>query len=349
MTQNKTLIFKKVPTTFPVPGEHLTVEDRGFDPSAPPPAGGITVENLWASLDPYQRGRMRPSGTKSYSAAYELDGPVSNDSVSRVLKSDSPDYKEGDLIVAHVPIAEYAVLSKEYLAAVRHKIDNPYNLDLGLFLGALGMPGRTAWSSLYEIGKPQKGETIFVSSAAGAVGQLVGQIAKREGLRVIGSVGTDEKLEFIEKELEFEGFNYKKEKPADALKRLAPNGIDIYYENVGAEHLEAALDAMRERGRIVASGMISQYNLAPGEQYGIKNLMLIVAKRITMRGFIVSDPDFGPVYHEDHQTKLQKWLADGSVKAKLDVTEGIDKAPEGLVGMLQGKNFGKAVVKIKAE
>ncbi|KAK4096779.1 NAD(P)-binding protein [Parathielavia hyrcaniae] len=352
---NKTLLFQKIPTALPVPGEHLVLRDLGFDPEAPPPPGGMTLSVLWASLDPYLRGRMRPSHVRSYVPALELESPVTNACVARVLKSDvsaeAGGYKAGDLVVASLPLGEYAVLDAEGVKkAVERKVDNRSGLDdLGLFLGPLGMPGLTAWSSLYEIGKPNKGETIFVSSAAGAVGQLVGQVAKREGLRVIGSVGSDEKLEFITKELGFEGFNYKKEKPGDALKRLAPDGLDIYYENVGGEQLEAALDAMKDWGRIVVCGMISQYNLPPQEKYGVKNLFLITSKRLTMRGFIVGDPDFGPKYTKDHQEKLSKWLADGSVKVKLSVTEGIDNVADELVGVFEGKNFGKAVIKIKDE
>jgi NADPH-dependent curcumin reductase CurA len=367
---NKTLIFKKVPTARPVPGEHLVVEDLGFDPSAPPPPGGVTLSILYASFDPYQRGRMRPTSVKSYSQAYELGAPITNDTVSRVLKSDTDRFQPGDLVLGHLPTGEYATLTKEQLPTLRSKVNNPHGLkDLGLFIGPLGMPGLTGWSSLHEIGKPKKGETIFISSAAGAVGQVVGQIAKREGLKVIGSVGSDDKLEFITKELGFDGgFNYKKESPKDALARLAPEGIDIYYENVGGEHLEAALDAMKEFGRIVACGMvslhrvdemcwdhtltnrqISQYNLSADERYGVKNLFLVVTKRLTMRGFIVTDPGFWDKYAAEHQEKMQQWLAEGSVKAKLDVIDGIDKAAEGLVGIFEGKNFGKAVLKIKDE
>jgi len=256
---NKTLIFKSVPSGLPVAGKDLVVEDRPFDKDAPPPAGGLTVEILSASFDPYQRGRMRAAGSKSYSAAYPLNSPINNSVVARVLKSDTDAYAPGDLVVAFLPIAEYAAIKKEELGAIQRKVENKKGLkDFGLWLGPLGMPGLTGWSSLYEIGKPKKGETIFISSAAGAVGQVVGQIAKREGLRVIGSVGDDEKLEFITKELGFDGgFNYKKEKPADALARLVPEGIDIYYENVGGEQLEAALDQMNDHGRIVACGMVS--------------------------------------------------------------------------------------------
>ncbi len=259
MVTNKTLIFKKVPTAAPVPGEHLVIEDRGFDPAAPPPPGGVTLSVLYASFDPYQRGRMRDASVKSYSPAYELNAPIINDTVSRVIKSDTDAYKPGDLVLGHLPIAEYAVLTKEQLKTLRGKVQNPLGLkDLGLFIGPLGMPGLTGWSSLHEIGQPKAGETIFISSAAGAVGQVVGQIAKREGLRVIGSVGSDDKLDFIINELGFDGgFNYKKEKTKDALARLAPEGLDIYYENVGGEQLEAALDAMKDYGRIVACGMVS--------------------------------------------------------------------------------------------
>ena len=209
------------------------------------------------------------------------------------------------------------------------------------------MPGLTAWSSFYEIGKPKKGETIFISAASGAVGQIVGQLAKHEGLTVIGSVGDDKKLSFIQSELGFDaGFNYKKEKPADALARLAPNGIDIYYENVGGEQLEAAISSLNMFGRVIACGMISQYNATPGTEYPIRNLMNVVKQRLTIRGFIVGDADMGPKYHKEHQEKLQKWLSEGSFKATVSVTEGIDGAVEGFIGMLEGKNFGKTVLQV---
>lgn len=256
MTQNKTLIFKKIPTGFPVPGEHLATEDRPIDLDAEAPKGGIVVSILYASFDPYLRGKMRESGTKSYSPAFEIDSPVTNSVVAKVLKSGSHDFKEGDLVVAYLPIAEYAIIPEPKAAHVR-KIHNEHNLDLGMFLGPLGMPGLTAYSALHKIGKPKKGETVFVSSAAGAVGQVVGQVAKNEGLKVIGSVGTDEKLDFITKQLGFDGgFNYKKESAFDALPRLAPNGIDIYFENVGGEQLDAALANMNTHGRIPVCGMV---------------------------------------------------------------------------------------------
>ncbi|CAI6339253.1 unnamed protein product [Periconia digitata] len=348
MVQNKGIIFKNVPEGMPVAGKDLVVEDRPFDLDQSIPEGGIIVKNLYASFDPYQRGRMRAANVKSYSAPFELGKPITNSALMKVLKSNSSKFSPGDLITTMglSPTEEYTLYEKKYVDSF-NKLSNPYNLDLKHFVGALSMPGLTAWSSFFEIGQPKKGETIFISAASGAVGQLVGQLAKHEGLTVIGSVGDDSKLDYILKELKFDaGFNYKKEKPADALARLAPNGIDIYYENVGGEHLEAAINAMNNFGRIVACGMISQYNSKPEDVYPIRNLMQVVAKRLTMRGFIVGDPNFGPKYGKDHQEKLQKWLSEGTFFARYSVTEGIDNGVDGLLGLFTGKNFGKAILQI---
>lgn len=348
MVQNKGLIFKKVPSGWPVLGEDIAVENRSFDLDVAIPEGGLIVKNFYASFDPYQRGRMRDPESNSYSPPFELGKPMTAASIFKVLKSNNNQFVAGDVLITLfvTPIEEYSLLDKNTVATCR-KLENPYNLDPKLFLGPLGMPGLTAWSSFYEIGQPKKGETIFISAASGAVGQLVGQLAKHEGLKVIGSVGSQEKLDYITKELKFDaGFDYKTEKPADALARLAPNGIDIYYENVGGEQLEAAIDALNDFGRIVASGMISQYNVKPGESYPIHNLMQTVTKRLTIRGFIVSDENMGPKYAKEHKEKMQKWLADGTITAKLGITDGIDGAAEGFLGMLQGKTFGKAVLQI---
>ncbi|KAG9188208.1 hypothetical protein G6011_02131 [Alternaria panax] len=348
MVQNKGLIFKNVPEGWPKPGQDLAVEARDIDLDQKLPDGALLVKNFYASFDPYQRGRMHAPDAKSYVPPFELGQPITNRSIFKVVKSNSDKFKEGQTLITMgiSPIEEYSVFDKDAVANCI-ELENPYNLDPKYFLGPLGMPGLTAWSSFYEIGQPKKGETIFISAASGAVGQLVGQLAKHEGLTVIGSVGDDKKLEFITKELNFDaGFNYKKEKAADALARLAPNGIDIYYENVGGEQLEAAINTLNDFGRIVACGMISQYNAKPGEQYPITNLMQVVAKRLTIRGFIVSDENMGPKHHKEHQEKLQKWLSEGTFKAKISVTEGIDNAVDGFIGMLEGKNFGKAVLQI---
>merc|ERR1712098_661859 len=341
MVQNKGVIFKQIPQGLPVPGKDLAVEAREFDIDQAPPKGGVTTKNFYASFDPYQRGRMRDANKKSYSPPYTLGEPIGNGTVAKVIKSDNEKFAAGDLVVGMIPTEEYSALPQQSADALR-KVDNPYNLDLKVFIGALGIPGLTAYSSLYEIGKPQKGETIFVSSAAGAVGQLVGQLAKHEGLRVIGSVGSDEKLQYI-KSLGFDdGFNYKSEKPLDALKRLAPEGIDIYYENVGGEQLQAAIECLNKHGRIVACGMISDYNARDdSERYCVTNLMQVVGKQLTMRGFLVGDADMGPKWAQEHQEKVRRWLKDGTFKARTHVW-GIQEADKGFVGMLRGENLGKA-------
>lgn len=334
-----------------------------------PPAGGVITKNYYASFDPYQRRRMASPEKKSYFPPFELGKPITNSVISKVLKSSNSKFKEGDLVIGMIPIEEYSIIPASSIANnMLRKLDNPYNLDLKLFLGALGMPGLTAYSSLYSIGEPKKGETIFISAASGAVGQVVGQLAKHEGLTVIGSVGSDAKLEFIKNDLKFDnGFNYKKEKPREALARLAPDGIDIYYENVGGEQLDAALEAMTNHGRIgqltyisrrsrrsveayaalVTCGMISQYNAKPEEQYPIKNLSNVVWKRLKMQGFIVGDPEMGAKYAAEHQMNVAKWLSENTFISKQSNTEGIDNAVDGFLGMLKGENFGKAVLTIR--
>lgn len=346
--ENKALIFKKVPTGFPVPGEHLTIENVPFDSSAPAPEGGITVQILYSSFDPYLRGRMRDPGVKSYSAPFPTGQPIISHGIAKVLKTNNDSFGEGSLVVGILPIQEYAAVPGPSTKLLR-PLQNPLKLqDIRSFIGPLGMPGLTAYSSLYEIGKPKKGETIFVSSASGAVGQVVGQLAKHEGLRVIGSVGSDDKLDYIIKDLGFDGgFNYKKEQPTDALTRLAPHGIDIYYENVGGEQLDAALASMNDFGRIVTCGMISQYNVGVKDRYGVKNIYMIVSKRLTMRGFIVGDPGMGDKYAKEHNERVSQWIKDGSFKPMISETSGIDKAAEGLVGIFRGENFGKAVLKLQ--
>ncbi|KAJ5226325.1 hypothetical protein N7468_007550 [Penicillium chermesinum] len=327
---NKALVFKKVPQGYPVAGQDLVIEEISYDSSVATPKNGVVLESLYASFDPYMRGRMRNPEIKSYAPPFTLNKPVVNDVIGKVLKSDNAGFKEGDLVIGQLPLQQFVALDDKAVAGIK-KLENPLGLeDIRVFLGPL-------------IGKPKKGETIFVSAASGAVGQIVGQLAKHEGLRVIGSVGSDEKLDFILKDLGFDaGFNYKKEKPADALKRLAPEGIDIYYENVGGEHMEAALDSLRQWGRVVLCGLISEYNSAP---YPITNISNVLTKRLTVRGFIVFDPDMGPLHVKAHQENVAKWIKDGSFKVRLHQTDGIDNAADGLIGIFTGKNFGKAVLK----
>jgi NADPH-dependent curcumin reductase CurA len=283
-TKNLGLVFTKVPSHMPVPGEHIKVQDTGaFDlDQTLPSTGGLILETLYASLDPYLRGLLRDASVKSYMPAVPLGSPISAATLSRVLRSNMEGYAAGDVVRLMLPIQQYNVYvhgsgsdagkdASEWQKPF--KVPNPDDegLDLRHYLGALGMPGLTAYSSLYEIGKPKRGETIVVSSAAGAVGQLVGQLAKHEGLTVLGSVGSDDKLDFIINELGFDGgWNYKTEKSTKAaIERLLREqkakkegasttkdgeedetpGIDIFYDNVGGEQLDGAFECLNLFGR----------------------------------------------------------------------------------------------------
>lgn len=368
-TQNKSLIFKKVPEHTPVAGEHLVIEDRPIDLNAALPKNGLLVQNIYFSYDPYQRGRMREEHIKSYSPAYPLDKPIKNSSISKVLRSDNVKFAKDDLITIYMSgdFEEYSYLPEEELSPeIVWKLENPFDLDPQYYLGPLGMPGLTSYSSFYEFGEPKKGETIFISAASGAVGSLVGQLAKREGMRVIGSVGDDAKLDYILKDLGFDaGFNYKKEAPMDALKRLAPEGIDIYYEQVGGAHLEAALAALKWYGRVgtsppplptflyhsnahpVVSGMIADYNKPFEQKYGVKNMQVFFEKRLKMQGFIVTD--LMPKYYAEHQKNVQQWLHDGSLQTRMAVTKGMDHGVEGLLGLFEGRTTGRRFCKFMSK
>ncbi|QKX59664.1 uncharacterized protein TRUGW13939_06804 [Talaromyces rugulosus] len=348
MVANKSFLFKEIPAFAPEAGKTVATEVREFDLDQDPPANGAIVKGLYFSLDPSFRFRMHGPEVKSYAPGFKLDEPFAGYAIVQILKSNHDKVAVGDVVFGRFEVAEYSVATADTLGlSITRKIDNSFGVPLSNFLGILGTTGLAAYASLYEIGKPKKGETIFISSAAGAIGQIVGQIAKHEGLKVIGSVGDDTKLDFILKELGFDGgWNYKKEKTHDALKRLAPEGLDIYYENVGGEQLEAAIDNMKPYGRIIGCGMISQYNLPPDEKYGVKNLMSLVAKRVTFQGFIVGDPGFGPKYYNERNENIGAWLAEGSIKSKEHIVDGMDKAPEALVAMLEGKSLGKTIVKV---
>lgn len=346
---NPALVYKKVPSGSPVAGQDIAVEDTPKPTEAPD--NGLLIEVLSSSLDPYLRGLLRDPSVKSYFPAFELNKPFLSGGIAKVLESKSNNFKTGDIVRSRFPIQRYAQVKDDgNLLGSMEKLDvdiNDKTLDYRNYLGSLGMPGLTAYSSFYEIGKPKKGETIFISSAAGAVGQVVGQLAKHEGLTVIGSVGSDEKAKHLIDDLKFDGaFNYKKESVFDALPRLAPKGVDIYYENVGSEHLAAAIDNMNKFGRIIACGMISEYSASEEEKYPHKNLMKIVGKQLTIRGFLVNeDPDCGPKHAADHAKNIRKWLKDGTFTAKLHESD-ISVADKAFVGMLNGENFGKAVINL---
>ena len=256
-----------------------------------------------------------------------------------MASSNAAKLAEGDYV--------FGMLGWEEFTLVRggkglRKLD-PGLAPLSYHLGVLGMPGMTAWYGLLEIGQPKEGETVLVSAASGAVGQVAGQLAKMKGCRVVGSAGADDKVAYLEDELGFDAaFNYKTVPSLDrALEESCGQGIDVYFENVGGAMLEAVLGHVNVRARIVACGMISQYNLETPE--GARNLMPIVANRLKIQGFIVTDhyDRFG-----EFQEQMSGWLKDGKVRYREDVAHGLENAPVTFIGMLKGQNFGKQVVRI---
>ncbi|KAK7962079.1 uncharacterized protein PG986_002904 [Apiospora aurea] len=347
----KTLVYKRYAPLEPVPEEHLATEDLSFDPESAPPPGGVTVENLFLSLDPYQRGQMRRAGDPgTYSIPWVEGYPAVVTALSTVLKTDNPTFRARDLIIGFANAGEYAAVPAEFLAASRAVPPAPPGVTLApeSLLGVLGVPGMAAYVSFFEyVTEPRQGKTMLVSAASGAVGQLVGQLGKMHGMTVIGSTGSDEKVAFVTQELGFDGaWNYKTEKTADALARLAPEGLDVYYENVGGEQLEMALEHMKDFGTIIASGMVSQYNIPDQDKYGVRTLMNIVLKRLSVHGFICADPQnlekYGPTFGRHTLT----WLAEGKIKTKEEIVEGLDSAPAAFNRMLKGDKFGKMVLKV---
>ncbi|KAF9549757.1 hypothetical protein EC957_002822 [Mortierella hygrophila] len=341
MPSNTSVIYLAHPHEFPVVGEHLAVKtNKDFNPVLKD--GEVLARNLVFSLDPYMRGKMRDAGKASYSAAFEVGKPLDARGVAEVIESKNSKYPVGSIIHAFVGWEEYTVLPDLPTTRIIPEARES-KLPLSSYVGVLGMPGLTAYSSLKDIGKPKAGETIFISAASGAVGQLAGQLAKAWGLTTIGSAGSDEKVDYLLKEVGFDyAFNYKKRTAHEALKEFAPKGIDIYFENVGGETLEAALDHLNNHGRVIACGMISQYNTR--QPYGIKNLMNVVSKRLTIRGFIVAD--FHEQYFEDFFRDVKELLVNKKIVYRVDEAKGVAAAPEAFVGLLNGKNFGKQVVQV---
>lgn len=284
MAPNRAFVFNRVPPGLPRIGEHISVQSAAYDSGGACPEGGVFLKALYASIDPYQRSRMRAAHIKSYQPALEPGSPLTARSIAEVQRSDHPGFSPGDIVVGPLPIQEYVALSADRLSSSLKQLDNPLGIeDPRVYLGALGVPGLTAYGGLYEHGKAEKGQTIFISAASGAVGQMVGQLAKLEGLRTIGSVGSDEKLDYITSTLGFDaGFNYKKERPAEALPRLASEGLDIYFDNVGGEHLDAALGSMKDFGRVVMCGTIADYNTAADQSYPLRAYGSIFSKRLTV-------------------------------------------------------------------
>jgi NADPH-dependent curcumin reductase CurA len=303
--------------------------------------GQFLVRNVFMSVDPYMRGRMMDR--KSYVPPFQLGEPLDGGSVGRVVASKHDGFREGEYVCGFASGGwrEYYVSD----GAMLQKVD-PALAPLSAYLGVMGMPGLTAYSSFLRIGAPKEGETVFVSAAAGAVGSVVCQIAKIKGCRVVGSAGGDDKVAWLEREAGVDAaVNYRTCGSLHAAVAAAcPKGIDIYYENVGGEHLEVALDLMNSQGRLVMCGMISLYNANPdAPPPGPRNLINVVGRSLKMQGFIVSDfLDMVP----DFFTDMSGWIGAGRIKWQETVVEGIENAPSAFLGLFKGDNIGKMVVRL---
>lgn len=299
------------------------------------PRGQMLCQTLYMSVDPYMRGRM--NDVPSYVPPFQLNEPCEAGVVVKVIESNDGPFPAGAYLVGMGPWAEYMLSDGTDMRQV-----DPAIAPLSYHLGILGMPGMTAYVGLKAIAELKEGENLFVSAASGAVGQVVGQIGKNMNCHVSGSAGSDDKVDYLIEELGFDAaFNYKTNDLNKAMKRSNPNGIDVYFENVGGPQLEAVLNTMNFNGRIAACGMIANYNGEPVP--GPRNLVLVVGRSIKMQGFIVFNyPDAATEW----VSLGAKWLQEGKLHYRESVAEGIANAPQAFLDMLAGKNFGKQVVKV---
>jgi NADPH-dependent curcumin reductase CurA len=311
-------------------------------PVPSPGAGEMLLRTLWLSLDPYMRGRM--SDAPSYAAPVQVGQVMEGRTVSEVIASHLDSYKPGDIVLSPGGWQTHAI-SQGKLA---RKID-PQLAPISTALGVLGMPGMTAYTGLSEIGQPKAGETVVVSAASGAVGSLVGQIARIRGVRAVGIAGGPAKCRYVTDELGFDAcVDHRSSDMADKLKAACPAGIDVYFENVGGPVFEAVVPLLNNFARVPVCGQIATYNATemPAGALRVSQLArAILTKRLTFRGFIVTDfaarqPDF--------LRDVSAWLREGRIKYREDVVDGLDKAPRALIGLLRGENFGKLLVRVAA-
>ncbi|WP_245658500.1 NADP-dependent oxidoreductase [Microtetraspora malaysiensis] len=321
------------PRGWPTP-ENFDIAEAPVEPPGP---GQLLVHNEIMSVDPYMRGRMNAG--PSYVPPFEVGKPLEGGAVGEVIADASGRFRPGQKVVHPLGWREYALLD-----AKSARVVDPDAAPLGSYLGVLGMVGLTAYVGLFDVAGFTPRDIVFVSAAAGAVGSLVGQMARLRGSpRVIGSAGSAEKVRYLNEELGFDAaFNYKDGPVVEQLRAAAPDGVDVYFDNVGGDHLEAAIDLLNEHGRVACCGAVAQYNV-PDPPPGPHNMFKIVTKRLALRGFIVGDsarrmPD---LLHE-----VGGWLRDGRLRERQTVVNGLRNAPDAFLGMLRGENIGKMLVTI---
>ena len=302
-------------------------------PLSEPGEGAVLVQNLYTSVDPYMRGGMRSD---------ELGRPLEGRCAGQIVQSKSDQFQVGDYVTGMLGWRDHYIAPAESVTAVDTTI-----APLQSFLGAVGMPGRTAYFGFLEIGQPKAGETVFVSAAAGAVGSIVCQIAKIKGCRVVASAGSDEKVAWLlEKAGVDAAFNYKQIDDLEAeLRKHCPDGLDIYFENVGGRHLQAALAVMNMHGRIPLCGMISQYNDVEPTP-GPTNLSSAIGKRIRLQGFIVTD---FMARNAEFYRDMRQWISEGKIRWEETIIEGLENAPKAFISLFTGEKLGKVIVKVASE
>jgi hypothetical protein len=305
--------------------------------------GEILVQTIYISLDPAMRGWMNEG--KSYIRPVAIGEVMRAGAVGKVLASKSPRYAAGDYVSGGIGVQTFWVGAADDKAAAFYKID-PKLAPLPTYLNALGMPGMTAYFGLLEIGQPKTGETVVVSGASGAVGQTVGQIAKRHGCRVVGIAGGKEKCDFVVNELGFDAcIDYKSDSLKDGLKEVCPNGVDVYFDNVGGEILDTVLTRINMKARIIICGAISQYNNTTPVK-GPSNYLALLVNRARMEGMVVFD--YASRYSEAAQA-MSSWMAQGKFKSREDIVQGFANFPDTLLMLFAGKNFGKLILQVSPE
>lgn len=341
MTQNtqmnRRIVLNSRPHGAPTE-DNFRLESVAIPPLA---AGQVLLRTQYLSLDPYMRGRM--SDAASYAASVTLGEVMVGGVVARVEASQHSDYQVGDLALAYSGWQSHAVVDGAALTKLDKNMPQP-----SLALGVLGMPGFTAYMGLLDIGQPKAGETVVVAAASGAVGSVVGQVAKLKGCRVVGIAGGAEKCAYVVDELGFDAcIDHRSADFAEQLAAACPKGIDVYFENVGGAVFDAVLPLLSVGARVPLCGMIAHYNdtaLPPGpDRLGLLTRTLLV-KRIKMQGFIIFD-DYGHRYGEFF-AQMSEWLAKGQIKFREDIVDGLENAPQAFIGLLEGKNFGKLVVRV---
>ncbi len=331
---NRQVTLASRPTGYPEPANFRLKES----PIAKPGDGEFLVRMLWLSVDPYMRGRMRDA--PSYAPPLEIGDVMVGGAVGEVVESKHPSYSEGEIVEGMFGWQTHAISDGSEMV---RKVD-PSRAPISTALHVLGMPGMTAYFGLMDVGQPKEGQTVVVSGAAGAVGSLVGQIAKTQGCRVVGTAGSDSKVAWVTEELGFDAaFNYKTTRDYTAkLAALCPDGIDVYFDNVGGEITDAVLRNINVGARIAICGQISQYNLSEPEQ-GPRLLFQLIIKRARIQGFLVFD--FADRYREG-MDRMSAWLEQGRIRYRENVVSGIENAPAAFIGMLRGENIGKQLVKV---